>query len=238
MTARLPMSRMLLQVPGGLRRGSPAHPRVTLGVQRLRETAQAGMLRACRGSASAVRWILMAATGRDPAGPGQLTSRDGGAYTAHGAPWRVLRVAVRGRENGGRLAVVSALKPLAGNRGEVPSSPAQGRRLLAGQGMRGRRNPGSETAHWASTRGLSARQAFHVRAPARTGTGIRSARAAGRTWPGRDVPPLQPGCGPLEQAPLLAAARPDWLYQAAADPELGCQRAGPAGTRRRPGWQS
>jgi hypothetical protein len=34
------------------------------------------------------------------------------------------------------------------------------------------------------------------------------------------------GCGTLEQHHLLAAARPDRLCQAAADPELGCQRRG------------
>src|SRR5712691_4887501 len=43
---------------------------------------------------------------------------------------------------------------------------------------------------------------------------------------GERVPPLQPGCGTLEQHHLLTAARSDWLYQAAADPELGCQRRG------------
>ena len=43
---------------------------------------------------------------------------------------------------------------------------------------------------------------------------------------GERVPPLQPGCGTLEQHHLLTPARSDWLYQAAADPELGCQRRG------------
>ena len=106
--------------------------------------------------------------GRDPAGPGQLPDRDGGAYTDTGAPWPVLRVAVRAG-NGGRLALVSALKRLAA---------IAERFLIAGTGSaggvparhRGRRRPGVGDRSLASTCGLSG------------ATGMMSGPCQDRAW--------------------------------------------------------
>src|SRR6266568_4187623 len=78
--------------------------------------------------------------------------------------------------------------------------------------------------------GSSSRCARNAASPGATlsGPGRESVAPVQPDEPGQgeQVPPLQPGCGPLEQHHLLAAARPDWLYQAAADPELGRQRRG------------
>jgi hypothetical protein len=180
---RLPMSRMLLRVPGGLRRGSPAHPRVTLGVQRLREDRTGP---ACCGpvvgSGISGEVDMDDGHGRDPAGPGQLPGRDGGAYTDTGAPWP----GPAGRRTGRETAGVSLWSRRSnawwqsrrGSSSSAPGAPAAGRPGTAGRGNQGRRR-------LAGGRARALRRDRHdVRAPVRTGTGIRSARAAGRTWPG------------------------------------------------------
>ena len=92
----------------------------------------------------------------------------------------VLRVAVR-PGNGGRLALVSALKRLAA---------IAERFLIAGTGSaggvparhRGGRNQGRRQVTGEHARALR-RDMHNVRTPVRTGAGIRGARAAGRTWP-------------------------------------------------------
>jgi hypothetical protein len=59
---------------------------------------------------------------------------------------------------------------------------AQGARTACRPGTAGGGRPGPETGRWRARAGSAARQAPSS-GPVRTGTGIRSARAAGRTWP-------------------------------------------------------
>ncbi len=180
---RLPMSRMLLRVPGGLRRGSPAHPRVTLGVQRLREDRTSP---ACCGpvvgSGISGEVDMDGGHGRDPAGPGQLPGRDGGAYTDTGAPWPGPAGRRTGRETAGASLWSQRSSAWRQSR-RGSSSPAPGARAACRPGTAGRRNRGRRQVTGEHARALR-RDRHNVRAPVRTGTGIRSARAAGRTWPG------------------------------------------------------
>ena len=177
----LPMSRMLLRVPGGC----GADRRLILALRpECNVSGRTAQARHAEGlsldRASPVRrigWRPRARSGR----AGTATRPRRWSIYGHGSSLAGSCGSPYGPGNGGRLALVSALKRLAA---------IAERFLIAGTGSaggvparhRGGRNQGRRQVTGEHARALR-RDMHNVRTPVRTGTGTRGARAAGRTWP-------------------------------------------------------